>query len=356
MRLNKSLWIKYKLNKSVFESLNAAAYATQSRPLGTSNNVVRLITSNSTLCEMILPNLIGVSPKSENWDREKADYISNLQLIVPSSGYKLKLGASFDVDDYLRKDNIKKYIEDNNLYDDVVSGETKPDVDAKGNAIEKPIYNKVVKSTSEILKAILNDSNVEVIDYHKYFKYDDTKDYLFWILATYSSQVANSPEDADKSPNIRFFLFDEKIAEKIDLENTNFEIEAINKITEIKNGKSSEILEDITLVLGVVDFESLLDVSSDNIVDYCYSKLFKYAKSNPKDILEELKNKDYKIKASIKRYIDKGLIDLGEDGELKNTITNGSIGINMTSALAWFKNPINEGERNKLETKYKSLK
>ena len=57
-------------------------------------------------------------------------------------------------------------------------------------------------------------SNLEPIEYHKYFKYSNTKDYLYWIMALTSNQVANTPEDADKSPNIRFFIYDDKVNKK----------------------------------------------------------------------------------------------------------------------------------------------
>lgn len=328
---SKKISIKFKRHQSVFEALNDVAYAVETRPLGTSKNAVSQMISHPTLCDVILPNLIGMNRNSQEWEREKTDYISNLLIRVPISGYRLNLQHSFDRNDMLKKDNIDKYIKDYKLYDPVKKEE---------EYSEEKLYGHII-------------TNVAPIDLHMYFRFVDSKDYLFWVYATLSSQVANTAEDVEKSTNIRFFLFDEKIADKVEADLIGSKIKTVNKISGIKSGEDKTSIIDMALVLDLVEFEELLEMSDTDKIEYCFAKLYAMANEYPTQVMAIAEDKDIKLKGFVRKAISKNLIS-NEDGEFKLVASGKSIGNTMSTVLNWLKNPLNEGDVTNLKQSLKS--
>lgn len=356
-QINKQLSIKYKLAKSVFESINAAAYATQARPLGTTTHVINTILSHPTFCDYVLPILIGNNKLNSDWERDKKDYISSIQLSIPAKGYTLNLNAIFDMEDARFRANIDALINEKALYKVIPAVEAVPEVRDNAGKVTTPKVEAVEEkrvnySENEIVDFIL--SKVEPIDYHKYFRFVETAHYLYWIVALYSSQVANTPEDAPKSPNIRFFIYDDKVAHKADLENANMQSRALNKLMSIKNTSGGdELIKNIALVKNVITFDYLEEMDSETI----YLEVFKYANTSPSEFLQVADNKDLAIELNIRKYMSVGILitsDTGNIVEARNQ--NSVIGGDVTSAISWFKNPMNKGEVIKFESEYKQLK
>ena len=322
IRINKTLHIKYKTAISVFENINQVAYATQSRPLCTNTKQVNTILSHPTFCDSILPVLIGRNSNASDWEMVKTDYISSLQLNVPSSGYPLELSSTYDSDNKLLSVNIAKYIKDNNLKD---------------------------KTEKEVVYHIVE--NVEPINYHLYFKYDNVKDYLFWIMALTSSQVANTPEDFDKSNNIRFFIYDDKVAKKKILKDVELREKAAQEAIKLKSKK--DILGQIALMQNILTIAELEEITVEDL----YIEIFNYANSVPDVFLNILKDEKLEIKSTIKTYIEYSILKINDennivDGKNESIVIGGSI----EEAVRYFENPINSAEVTKYGNEYKSAK
>jgi hypothetical protein len=219
--------------------------------------------------------MIGKNPKSEGWEEAKLDKISTLNVSVPLNGYKLDLKGNFNLTDSVRKPYIDKYIDDNNLYE--FKKIKNPDFDGKN---KEPEFiesdEKVIKSEQDILRHILASKDIEIIDYHQYIKFDNNTDYLMWIVCFNSSQVANTPEDINKSPNIRFFIYDEKLAEKSELSNITSEIDAVQKLIDYKKSLITDNLNKI----------SALDINKD---EHNYDNKRKQLISKNKDLEYEIR-------------------------------------------------------------------
>lgn len=331
-RINKSLWIKFKTSISVFETINKTAFATEVRSLSIgSKSIVNKILSHPTLSDYILPNLIGLNKNSADWERTKLDYVSSLQLSVPLTGYKLDLNCTISYDDNNRKQNLIKYVKDNDLY-------------AGAKKDELP-------SLKVLSEHIFKNRQLSELDYHQYFVFDNNKDYLYWIIAVNSSQVANTPEDVNKSSNIRFFLFDEKSAQKTEFTNISKEIEANNKLAAIKNKDDKESLLNIALVTKAIDYDEISDM--DDYTEYIYVKLFKYSKVDPVSIINAIADTNLVTKANIRKYIETGIFRLTDEGIIINSSNEKPIGSSMEEAVKYFTNPINEGDVTTFAKMYK---
>lgn len=342
IQINKSLTIKYKLSTSVFENLNKSAYATQTRSLGSSRKIVNTILSHYTFCDTILPLIIGNNNLNSDWEREKYEYISSLQISVPITGKKLNLNSVFDIENNKTIDNIKLYIKENNLVHKIV------DPDDKTKTITKDYTEK------EIATHILSNKLVDIIEYHKYFKFQSYEDYLYWVMCTNSAEVSNTTDDVNKSPNIRFFLYDEKVARSIDMNNAKNEILAIQKLDSINNGTNGEeLLRSIAIINNVIPFDELEDMDKETI----YLSLYQYCKVSASAFLTTAKDENIAIQAKIKSYINSNIFKIDASNNIVESANETNIiGKDNTSATLYFKNPTNKADIIKFEGQYKSFK
>lgn len=325
--IKKRITIKYKLAQSVFESLNKLAYNTQARSLGTTTTVTNRLLANPTLLDTILPIIIGNNNKNSEWEHEKVDYVSSIQIPINSGGLELDLNCIFDKSSAMFKENIAKYIKDHSI-----------DKEATEDAITKHIFD---------------NKNVDPIDYHQYFRYTNVKDYLYWLVALNSSQVANKAEDADKSPNIRFFLYDEKVAKARLMSNSETQSKAVNKLISIRAlDEGATILKNIAILKNVIPFDELNEMEDGDI----YLELFSYANRVPSEFLAIAENKDLATEAKIRKFIESNVFIINQEGYVCNASdTNAIIGKTMTEAVSYFKNITNKGDITNFENAYKSL-
>ena len=335
--INKTLTLKYKLAISVYESMNKAAYATQTRSLGTNQKQINTLLSHPTFCDYVLPIIIGNNKNNSDWEREKQDYISSIQIAIPVSGYPLDLSCTFDRDNIYLKDNIEKYIKDNakDLYDTKTS--------------EKDKEVKALKDDKAIALDIIN--KLDPIEYHKYFRYTNVKDYLYWVMALTSNQVANTPDDADKSPNIRFFIYDDKVNKKSNLEKAEVREKASTAVIKLKS--QTDLLKDIALVKNVVTFDELEEMDDSEI----YLAVFSYANSYPSEFISVAEDKDLKHKSTIKKYLEVGILKVNDNNEIADGKNDKIVlGSSIDVAVKYLANPVNSAEVTKYANEYKSIK
>ena len=284
------------------------------------------ILSHPTFCDDILPIIIGNNNKNSEWEHEKANYISSVQLAVTTNGYVLELDHIFKLDDPKYKVNIDQYMKD---------------------------YNVDKKSTEEeVLKHIQSNTDIKEIDLHSYFRFTNAKDYLYWVMAVNSSQVANTTEDVEKSNNIRFYLHDDTVAKRKLLSKADAQVKAIEKLNKVRaldNG--DDLLKDIAILKNIIPFDEIVTMSKEDV----YLELFQFANAQSEVFLSIVDDKDLSIQATIKKYIDSNILSYNENSEILNTSSNTVIGKDLTATILFFKNPINKGEITALESKYKSL-
>jgi len=123
-----------------------------------------------------LPSILGLTPKSENWNKASNNYWANFGMDVPADdeGYKMEAGLWYESE------------EDAKLGEAEARAEAKKVIDARARGV-----NYVEKFT------VRSQLGTPI----------DLDDYLMWRYCLVYSGVANVPEDADKSPRIKFYLY-----------------------------------------------------------------------------------------------------------------------------------------------------
>ena len=349
IKRNNQLSLRFKLSMSVFESLNTVAYATQVRALGVSGSAAKKLLSHETYCDTVLPNILGNNKLNSDWESQKYEHINSVQISIPTAGLDLDLSHKFDITDSRYIPEITKFITEQNLIK--ITPAVKEVKDGTGKVTTPASEEVVINPTEEeVYNAIV--SKVKPLDLHKYFIFDNLKHYEYWVIATLSNEVANTPEDFDKSKNIRFFIYDPNLARKKELSKADATSKSIQKLISIKN--DVELVKHIAIVTKAIEFEDLDTLTNEDI----YLSLFQGITSNTIDgFIEAAENKSISTEVLIRKYIHKGIFAITEDNCIVDASNLGVIiGRDITSAIQFFANPINKGEVAKYETKYKSLK
>lgn len=336
----KSIEIKFKLSLSTFESLNTKAYATLSRPLGIKEALANSILSHETFTATIFPAIIGMSPQSPTWVEGCKEHIMSHQIVVPKGGLVLNLNHTFDPDDIRTKDNIKKFIEDYKCFEIIPAV-----LEADGKTVKTAAKRKNM-SDDIIYKKILG---LDVMEYHKYFTFRSPADYLRWCICVHSNEVANEPDDVDRSTNIRFFLFDANSERKREISKYDKISVAITNLLELKN--KPEMVRAIAHYTGAVAI-----IDSEHYVDEdFYISLFKQL--NGGDIEKfnlALENKSLILEVDLQKAVEKGIITETEEGWFVLTETPTlKFGRSVADMVQYFQSAINEGELTRLRSKLK---
>ena len=349
IKRNKQLSLKFKLSMSVFESLNNVAYSTQVRALGCSGSAAKKMLSHETYADLLLPGLLGNNKLNSDWESQKFEHINSIQISIPTAGLDLDLTHKFDLEDTRYSKAITKFIADNDLIKITPAVEEVKDKEGKVITEAKP--EVITQHTEdEVYSAII--SKVSPLDLHKYFAFENLKHYEYWVVATLSNEVANNPEDFDKSKNIRFFIYDPNVARKKELSKADNISKAIQKLISIKN--DTELVKQIAIVTKVIDFEEVDTMTSEDI----YLSLFQgITNGTLYGFIEATENKSLQTEVLIRKYIHKGIFAIDEENQIVDASNTGIIiGRDITNAIQFFANPINKGEVAKYETKAKSLK
>ena len=323
---------------SVFESLNKVAYSTQVRSIGCTGSAAKKMLSHETFSDVILTGLLGNNKLNSDWEIQKYEHINSLQISVPVSGLDLELSYRFDMSDPRYKDTISKFITDHDL--------TKMENPKKEGDAPVMVY----PTEEELHDAII--ANCDPIDLHRYFIFENIKDYQYWVMATLSNEVANTPEDFDKSKNIRFFIYDPAVARKKELGKANAVANSVQTLLSNKN--NVELLRQIALVTKTIDFEEFNQSSDEEV----YLALFSAITTDTiVGFTEAVANKSIAKEVLIRKYIHSGLLVIDDEGRIVDAAVRSKlIGNDINSAVAYFNNPLNAGEVEKYANKYKSLK
>jgi DNA-binding ferritin-like protein (Dps family) len=111
----------------------------------------------------------------------------------------------------------------------------------------------------------------------------------------------------------------------------------------------------LAIVSKVVEYSDIIDLSDVDAHNLCYSKLYRYCTANPKEFMEIVESKNIEALSTVKKYIDRNILKVSEEGLILDAKTDTLIGNNMKSAVAYLMNPTNEVHKTKYETIFKTL-
>jgi hypothetical protein len=167
-------------------------------------------------------------------------------------------------------------------------------------------------------------------------------EWVYYNFAKQHPQVADTKEEMEKYHHFQFYIQDP-------------EKETENKTLSVKRAKMASIefiklADDKDLsrdILRVLNSKIRVDSLNDDEIE---NTLFDEQRSNPDKFLKIAKDKNIKIRASISRFLEYGVLQ-----KVGNSIINGdeTIGNDMAEAIIYLKNPKNSGVLNILEVRLK---
>lgn len=327
------LWV---LSPTAFQAINQQALVVLERPLGNSVSAVNKMLACGEEMEMLLPEILGISPKanSTDWQRHLQDYWHNFGFDVPEVGYPLDISMTFDVTDFKRIDYIKSIA-------------TRASIKLSGNEEESQ------KAQESLFKYIVK--NVKETEYYRYFSPVNVDHYLKYRFCLVNAKVANDPKDMRKSNNIDFYLLDEKTLAENRKRVNEQKVKSMDAYYNlIKKEDSINIVENMLIanesVLGISQLKEMEDYDKT-------AMLMDIAVQEPEKFLTLINDPILERKAEIKKWVFAGLVRLLPNSNTHTDASNPSIilGNNLDEVVSFVTNDVNASYVNDIRLQYKSI-
>lgn len=341
----RSISLYWKLNPSVFQVINLEAMGEYTRKLGSAVNVVNTLCSLTEEMKVLLPIVLGVSPDntSVNWQAKVSNYWHNFALDVLPTGLTFDIGFRFNLHDTNDVKRIK-----------AIEGALKKagvkDTDSE-SVKEKALVDYLFGTDKS------GNRNVSEEELYQYGTPINIPNYLSWRYCLLTSQVANNPEDVNKSNKIRFYLHNQEDAKKAKKE-ANLKSTSAIKIYATMLGKddSLKLMEAICVSKKLTTW--LEFNNTDWKEDDTQATVLQYATDKPIEFLATVADKNLLVRGTIQSYIYEGLLVEIPSSSIITDASDPSIvlGDNMNDAIAYFSNETNKAYLSQLKAKFKSLK
>ncbi len=332
MEIKRQVNIVWKYNPTTFEKINSEVVGEQFRKIGSSITAVTKIVQNSAMLRLLMPQLLGVDPDSNdvNWDRTVKHYWDSISVDIPSGGRKLETGFVFDLSDLNREKYIKELVSEKSIKSDRELAEYVMGADSKG------------------------ELNVKEEARWKYANPINVEDYLLWRYILNYRHIANSIEDVNKSPNIRFYLHTEEEKERIKKQEFKTKQGAINKYIKFIEKASKDDIDDLLSVISPV---SIKDIVFNKDLEDKQMQIMEFVTANPTSFVNTVDDKNIKTKALIERLIAFNVLKKLPNSTVvvESADPSVTIGNNSDECVSFILNEKNKVKVNELISKYKSL-
>lgn len=329
--ISRKVNIFWKYNPTTFELINKDVVGEQFRKVGSSVSAVTKILNSPDMLRLLMPQLLGVDPDSNdvNWDRSVKHYWDSLSVDIPSGGKVLETGFEFDVDNYVREKFISKLM------------------------AEQPI--KTSKQLAEYVMGFKDGkANVPEELRWKYGNPIVVEDYLIWRYILHYRPVANNIDDVNKSPNIRFYLHTEEERERAKKETFKTKQTALAEYMKFMKDAS---LDDVNDVLSILTPDSIKTIIETDDLETKQMQIMDVVTAEPNKFINIIKDKGLKVKATINRLIAFNILKqiVGSTMIVESADPSVILGNNLEEAVTFFVNEKNKAKVNELLAKYKSL-
>lgn len=313
--------LRVRQRETEFQKKNSSHLPRGPERLGESKRSTSILKSDNTLMELLMPELLGISPQSSTWDNRLVQYFGSLVIYVNNT-LKLEVGHKYSISDPKRE----KFI------------------------LELKEKHKSIKDDESLASYV--ESNIEYEHRILYGTPINKDDYIKYRIALVHSHVANNVEDVESSGKIRFYLYTEE--ERIEKIKRDAKVKRdIIKAQSILMSKD-EILRSAIWAFSLEEPKGNVDKLSE---DELTLELEHIATARPDWLIEAANDKDLDLKAKISKYVFKGVLyqlpasQSIVDGSNKEVILGNSI----PEVISYFKNEDNAQVVNSYEMKYKTL-
>ena len=315
--------IRWKINPDAFEQINKTILNALIKKFGSATQAVNAILIKDDMLKSLMPIFIGTTPADPDWQKIIVNYWNSLSVDIPEAGKELEIGFLFDLNDKTRKEDI--------------------------NSLKAKYSN--IKDDKSLADVVMG--NIDEEEIYKYGKPIKSEDYLLWIYSREYRDVANTPNDIDKSPFIRFYIHDENIVKKQREALVDLAMTAQGKLIDIVKSENSSVLIYNILCVLQPDIIATIDTYSDKELQV---RLFTLIGDKPKEFIEISSDKNLHTKALIEELLYKRIIRKLPNTDVIVDIEDPTIKIGDTTndAVAWFNLDVNSAKISEYKLRLKA--
>lgn len=284
VRYSKSTRINWKLNPNWFQTQNSKVLEIEIQRVGTSQSAVNAMIAKDELLKVVMPTVIGSSYEaiSGNWQKEMKDYFNSITIRVPKEGYDLDLSMDFDINDV---NPIRK------------------------SYIETLKQTHKITTSQELCDLVVSLNGKDSIRDEFLYRYGEMvnpESYIHYIYCLGYKGVANTPDDINKSSDIRFYIFSEAEIQRKKEQAAKVTIALSKEFNSfIVSQPTKEQYEAIYIEL----FPDNISTAMKSELETLQFEIIKLISEKTEDIARVLKNVPYYVtKAKIKKYVAYNLI------------------------------------------------
>ena len=362
-QVNRTINIYWSISNNQYANANKKVLVEPPRKLGTSISSVSKMLANSEEQKVLMPDIIGISPQSMEWNKVLTNYWNSFGIDIASQGKKLDIGFTYDITDISKSEYIKKINanldKDKQLTTDshlanYVSRLLKDVEDSFQVELAKTNKVKDDKSRVETIKRIYDAKFKKIIQiegmHYKFGIPNNIDEYLTYRYCLVYGDVANEFALVSKSPKkIRFYLQSKEDIERIN--DTRQRLEENRMETFIKVIQDSNMVDNVLYALGKGD--EILNVKPTTK----HTLLNKISSDNPKKFINIVNDTNLTTKGQIEKFISNSILKRLDNSEMIVDTLDPSkiIGNNINGAITYFKNPDNKADITEYVSKYKGI-
>ena len=362
-QVKRNINIYWSISVNQYANANKKILVEPPRKIGTSLTAVSKMLANAEEQKVLMPDIIGISPHSMEWNKVLTNYWNSFGIEIPSNGKKLDIGFTYDFLDitktpYITKinanlDSDKQLKNDNDLAKYITNLLDKIESEFQ---IELAKTNKIKDSRSQVetLNNLYNVKYRKIIQieamHYKLGIPNNIDDYLIYRYCLVYGDVANEFALVSRSPKkIRFYLQSKEDIERI--ESTRQKLEENRMETFIKIIQDSDKVDNVLYALGK---------GSEIITAKPTTKhtlLNKISSDNPKRFISIVNDPNLTTKGQIEKYISNSILKRLDNSEMiVDTLDPAKIiGNNMDEAITYFKNSDKRADVSQYVSKYKGI-
>lgn len=360
-----------KANASAYIKANKEVVVPGAKIIGSSLTAVNKMLSLSSELKVLMPEMLGLSPTSGDWDKMVARYWHSLSEPINPTGRALETGFTYDITDSTKQQSIHAISEQ--LKQNKEKGLTTDD------DLKDYIYDRLAKVEEAYNLAVLDanklgeqgkeealktayDSKYEAIwkveaDHYKIGTPINPFEYLLWKFCLVYGDVANDFSFANKSTKIRFYLSSEDAKKAIERVKQKTKTQAMQLYLKLISSRNSVI--DLLFAIGEGDkvFTEAKVNSGEDLDLQLHILLQSEMEKDPAKFISIASDKNIAIKGMIEKYITYNLLRRLQGTNIIVDYNNPSmvIGNNINEAVSYFSNQENAAIISEYKTKFKDL-
>ena len=322
--INKTLYIYNRQSTSSFKNVNKTVVSEEGGIIGPTVSAAKAMVANTYEQRSLMRTILGLDPTSpsSNWDKEVQKYWNSIFVEIPAGGKKLEIGFEYDF--------------------------KSPDKDILNNVQQLIKSNKDITNSDKLAQYV--EDKVDEEDKYKYATPINIEDYILYRYCLEYSHVANSIEEVNNSPRIRFYLYSDQERTNLIKKQHSVNKKAITYYLEIIEDKDK--VENMIYALNKAHL--LLDAKTKEDKEIIIEDAYKQA---PIKFIEAYENKSLQTIAMIEKLIASGILRrLPNTGAIVNSMdATDIIGNTIADAVSYMTNDSNKAKVSELIGMYKTL-